>query len=80
MTPLTTSKPASLRRKNQGEVPIASTNAQKGATAVAAPDVSSMLSVNVFAAPEKALVGERPKAHPDWGPNPSWLMFGFPRR
>lgn len=68
MTPLTICKPASLRRNNQGEVPIASTNAQKGTTAVAAPDLSSMPSVNVFAAPEKAMVGERPKAHLDWGP------------
>jgi hypothetical protein len=49
---------------------MARTNAQKkGTTAVAAPDVSGTLSVNVLTAPEKAMVGERPKVYPNWVAN-----------
>jgi hypothetical protein len=53
---------------------------------------SNKLSVNVFTAPGKTMVGERPKPfgeafgfdpmtelYPHWVANQSWLMFGFPR-
>ena len=56
-----------------------------------APVASSKLSLNVFTAPGKAMVGERPKPfgealgfdpmtalYPDWVANQSLLMFGFP--
>ena len=55
------------------------TNRQKDATAVAAPAVSSTLSVNVFTAPGKAMVGERPRAFGEplgFDPIASTLIYG----
>ncbi len=64
-------------------------------TSMAAPVASntpelSPPSVNVFTAPGKTMVGERPKPfgepfdqmtelYPHWVANQSWLMFGFPQ-
>jgi hypothetical protein len=40
---------------------MSGTNGQKETTGVTAPVASSTLNVNVFTAPGKAMVGERPK-------------------
>src|SRR6204780_5616704 len=55
------------------------TNGLKEATRVAAPVVSSTLSVNVFSAPGKTMVGERPKPFGEalaFDPITSTLIFG----
>src|SRR5580704_5889957 len=55
------------------------TNAPKQTTRVTAPVASSKLSVNVFTAPGKAMVGERPKLFGEalgFDPITSTLIFG----
>src|ERR1700729_133242 len=55
------------------------TNAVKEATRVAAPVPTSRLGVNVFTAPGKAMVGERPKLFGEalgFDPITSTLIFG----
>ena len=56
-----------------------SINGLKGSTGVAAPVASSSLSVNVFTAPGKTMVGERPKPFGEalgFDPITSTLIFG----
>jgi len=55
------------------------TNGLKGTTRVTAPVASNALNVNVFTAPGKAMVGERPKPFGEaLGSDPvtSTLIFG----
>jgi glyoxylase-like metal-dependent hydrolase (beta-lactamase superfamily II) len=55
------------------------TNTLKGTTRVTAPATSSTLNVNVFTAPGKAMVGERPKPFGEafgFDPITSTLVFG----
>src|SRR6201997_1019299 len=55
------------------------TNGRKEATRAAAPVATSTLSVNVFTAPGKTMVGERPKPFGDglgFDPITSTLIFG----
>src|ERR1700735_3507932 len=54
-------------------------NGMKGTTRVTAPIASNTLSVNVFTAPGKAMVGERPKPFGEalgFDPATSTLIFG----
>ena len=54
---------------HQKEYPMSGTNGVKDTTRVTPPAASNTLSVNVFTAPGKAMVGERPK--------PFGEAFGF---
>jgi hypothetical protein len=61
------------------EVFMGGANGLKEITRVAAPVASGRLSVNVFTAPGKAMVGERPKAFGEalgFDPITSTLIFG----